>query len=35
MLEDPVEIRRPSMTQYQVNYPIDLTFARPRRGVLR
>ena len=34
-LEDPVEIRLPSITQHQVNHTIDLTFARLLRGVLR
>ena len=34
-LEDPVEIRLPSITQHQVNHSIDLTFARLLRGVLR
>ncbi|GAB5559176.1 MAG: hypothetical protein SynsKO_08230 [Synoicihabitans sp.] len=34
-LEDPVEIRLPSITQHQVNHTIDLNFARLLRGVLR
>ena len=34
-LEDPVEIRLPSVTQHQVNQSINLTFERLLRGVLR
>jgi type IV pilus assembly protein PilB len=34
-LEDPVEIRLPSITQHQVNHGIGLTFERLLRGVLR
>jgi type IV pilus assembly protein PilB len=34
-LEDPVEIRLPSITQHQVNQGIGLTFERLLRGVLR
>ncbi len=34
-LEDPVEIRPPSITQHQVNHGIGLSFERLLRGVLR
>jgi len=34
-LEDPVEIRLPSITQHQVNHGIGLSFERLLRGVLR